>query len=72
MEYRLHKILNTIEFLQVISYFPTMLCKFENSEYPIPVNYDYILKQVYGDYMTLPSPDKRITHSPIAIKLKND
>lgn len=37
-------------------------CKFENYIFTIPKEYDYILKQVYGDYMKLPPENKRIGH----------
>lgn len=57
------------EFLGQISYFPTMPHKFENGIYPIPEDYDTILKKLYGDYMIPPSVDKRVTHAPIAIEL---
>ena len=36
--------------------------KFENYIFMIPKEYDYILKQVYGNYMKLPPKDKQIGH----------
>ena len=36
--------------------------KFEDCEFRIPVEYDKILKQLYGDYMELPPESKRIGH----------
>lgn len=33
---------------------------FEGEKFNIPVGYDYILKQVYGDYMTPPPPEKQV------------
>ena len=32
---------------------------FENITIPVPVGYDHLLKQIYGDYMTFPPLDKR-------------
>ncbi len=36
--------------------------RFEDREYPIPVDYDRMLRIMYGDYMTPPPEDKRIMH----------
>ena len=36
--------------------------RFEDREYPIPVDYDGMLRIIYGDYMTPPPEDKRIMH----------
>lgn len=36
---------------------------FEGDKYKIVKNYDEYLTNIYGDYMTLPPEDKRITHS---------
>lgn len=36
--------------------------KFENTEFFIPVGYDNILRACYGDYMTLPPENERVTH----------
>lgn len=35
---------------------------FEDMEIVIPSNYDKILKSIYGDYMTLPPEENRVTH----------
>ena len=43
---------------------PTKKIEFENKMYNCPNNSDIVLKTVYGDYMTLPPEDKRITHLP--------
>lgn len=34
--------------------------KFEDSNFVIPKNYDYILKAIYGEYMTLPPKEQQI------------
>ncbi len=39
------------------------LYKFEDIEIIGPKDYDYILKTIYGDYMALPKPEDRISHS---------
>ena len=36
--------------------------KFEDIEVNAPVNYDYILKSLYGDYMQLPPEEDRYNH----------
>ena len=35
---------------------------FEGKKYKAPGCFDSYLKQIYGDYMTLPSKEKRIDH----------
>lgn len=40
--------------------FPLATLKFEGREFPVPHNYDHMLRLMYGDYMQLP-PEKRIT-----------
>ena len=42
--------------------FQPMLHVFEGREYSIPTGYDHILTEQFGDYMTMPPEDKRITH----------
>ena len=42
--------------------------KFENSEFSCPEGYNEYLTKLYGDYMTLPPEDKRVSHHGI-IKL---
>lgn len=36
--------------------------EYENIKLPIPEQYDYFLRSIYGDYMKLPPEDKRQTH----------
>lgn len=44
--------------------------EFEGKQYPIPKNYDDILRRCYGDYMELPPEDKRQpTHNIVECKL---
>lgn len=45
----------------------TILVPFEDMMLPIPKNYDYFLKQFYGDYMSIPS-DEEIKYSSHLIK----
>lgn len=46
------------------------LVEFENKQFYAPMNYDYILRKLYGSYMELPPEDKRITHKPIRIEFE--
>ena len=40
----------------------SMFHEFEGHVFPVPCNYDKILKQMYGNYLELPPIDKRTTH----------
>lgn len=46
--------------------------EFEGYQMPIPVGYDQYLKTVFGNYMELPSMEKRVTcHDSIKVDCKN-
>lgn len=50
--------------------YPPVKAEFEGKEYNVPNHYDYLLKQIYGDYMTLPPEEKRtIYHNPSVWKM---
>lgn len=40
----------------------TIPWEFEGKEYPVPIGYDKWLSAFYGDYMTLPPKEKRVSH----------
>ena len=40
----------------------TVELEFENKKIKAPVEYDKILRKIYGDYMQLPPEDKRVSH----------
>ena len=42
---------------------------FEDTTIPIPSGYDHYLRSEFGDYMTLPPVEKRITHNPAWMSL---
>ena len=42
---------------------------FEDDKFIGPVDYDSILKQIYGDYMTLPPENQRNKHNAEIIKI---
>lgn len=48
--------------------FPLKKAEFEKSDFPIPKNYDKVLKILYGDYMIIPSEKDRQTHSACIMK----
>ena len=50
------------EYLPRTTYFEPLKCKFEDREYKIPKETDKYLTRVYGNYMTLPPIEKRVTH----------
>ena len=46
---------------------------FEDTTFPIPLNYDTYLTKAYGDYMKLPSEEQRKTgHSLMEVSLEDD
>ncbi len=49
----------------------TIEVDFEDRKYAIPKEYDYILKQLYGDYMSLPPVEKRVIHWPTKVIFEN-
>ena len=44
------------------SFADTVMLEFEGHLFKCPIGYDDVLRAVYGDYMQLPSEDKRVTH----------
>ena len=46
----------------------TKLAEFEGQQFYIPVGYDRILRNIYGDYMELPPKEKRIPKDSKFIK----
>ena len=50
-------------------FLPSTKIEFEGKLYCVPRDYDYVLNRLYGDYMTLPPENKRITHNPNRIEL---
>ncbi len=53
-------------------FLPATQVEYEGKMYDAPGNYEFYLKRVYGDYMTLPPEDKRVTHNPRRIKFPNE
>jgi lipopolysaccharide cholinephosphotransferase len=45
---------------------------FEGKLYNVPRNWDLYLSRIYGDYMTLPPVEKRVTHYPQYISFDTD
>lgn len=53
-------------------FLPATQLEYEGKMYEAPGDYEFYLKRVYGDYMTLPPEDKRITHNPRRIKFPGE
>ncbi len=52
---------------QAKNLFPTAPARFEDITVRIPRDPDIYLKNLYGDYMVLPPPDRRINHFPAVL-----
>ena len=48
-------------------YLPAKDCKFEDRVYKVPNDVDFYLKNMYGDYMTLPKEEDRISHGVLRL-----
>lgn len=46
--------------------------EFEGAFFNVPLKYDLVLKQLYGDYMQLPPKDKQVTHHDHVAYWKNE
>ncbi len=55
------------EILQIENVFPPAECNFEGFAAKIYANYDKYLTALYGDYMQIPSPEKREKHFIVGI-----
>ena len=55
-------------------YVPGTELEFEGDKYKVPKNYKKVLKQVYGDYMKIPSKEeiKMKIHTPVRIKFEEE
>lgn len=57
--------MNMHRYYYPIEYFGEgVIHKFEGVDCLIPVNYDSLLRQIYGDYMQLPPEEERVGHLP--------
>ncbi len=53
-------------------FLPATQVEYEGKMYDAPGDYEFYLKRIYGDYMTLPPENKRVTHNPRRIKFPNE
>lgn len=53
-------------------YLPAARVEFEGKAFCAPRDWDYVLKGVYGDYMTLPPESERATHRPVRISFNTE
>lgn len=49
-----------------------IMVRFEGEEYPAPAGYKEYLTDLYGDYMTLPPIEQRVSHDNLFIDFDND
>ena len=52
------------ETLPISEFEPYAQLPFEGKTYNVPGNWDLYLRNIYGDYLTLPPVEKRLTHYP--------
>ena len=52
------------ETIPISEFEPYAQKEFEGKMYNVPRNWDLYLSRIYGDYMTLPPVEKRVTHYP--------
>lgn len=57
------------ETIKISEYEPYAQLPFEGKLYNVPRNWDLYLSSIYGDYMTLPPENKRVTHYPQMIQI---
>lgn len=66
--YSTYKIKNDLMPKEV--FYPSIKVEFEGRKFNVPCHWNYVLKQIYGDYMTLPPEEKRtIYHNPSVWKM---
>ena len=57
------------EILPTNAYLPVSFGRFEGIQVPLPSDYDVCLKNLYGDYMQIPPPEKRERHLVVSLHL---
>ena len=51
--------------------FPDKELLFEGKKYSVCNDYDYVLKNEYGDYMKIPKKSDQKTHNPLLLKFES-
>lgn len=57
------------ELYQRDAYMKTVLMEFEDKVFPVTEDYDYYLRNLYGDYKRLPDENQREHHVVYKLKL---
>ena len=53
-------------------YLPFIELEFEGEMFKAPIDYDYVLKRLYGDYMVPPPVEQRVGKHALGVRFKTE